>query len=201
MEYKVKLNLKSICLFEYITNSSFYKFDDKYILDLIYAVLVTNNEFNYSLDTFKETYAKNKKFANEINKICTKLVTYLNNMFKASTATPDNSKKVEDSEEREIRISDVANSLIILHGVDAHYVMYEMEIWEISKMLEIAEEKKHMQQLENRFWSFIQLSPYLPSKIKEPQDLVRFNWEVDYRKEKAVKDLEKNKDKILAALS
>lgn len=188
-------------MFEYITNSSFYKFDDKYILDLIYAVLVTNNEFNYSLDTFKETYAKNKKFANEINKICTKLVTYLNNMFKASTATPDNSKKVEDSEEREIRISDVANSLIILHGVDAHYVMYEMEIWEISKMLEIAEEKKHMQQLENRFWSFIQLSPYLPSKIKEPQDLVRFNWEVDYRKEKAVKDLEKNKDKILAALS
>ena len=194
MNYKTKLNIKSICLFEIMTNTSFFKFNEENVLDLVYAVIVTNNDFDYSIETFKNVIEKNKKFAVMIGKICEKIYNQATQIKFNSTKQ----NKQEKEKEEKITVSDLASSLIILHGMDAHYVMYEMDIWEIEKLLELAEQKKKAEMIENRFWAYIQVSPYLPKNIKSPEDLVKFDWEKETRQQRALKDLEDKQDKILA---
>lgn len=203
MNYNIKLNIKSLCLFEQITGQNFFKISqeniDIYMLDLIYAVLLANNDFEYSLDVFKQAFEKNKKFATEINKICIKLFSSLKSIY---SFKPTETEEKQSNVNKDIMsISDISYSLIVLYGIDAHYVMYEMELWEIAKMFEMVEQKIQRKQAEDRFWSYIQVSPYLPKNVKSPEDLVRFSWEKESKQDKALKDLEMNKDKILAALS
>ena len=199
-KYKFRLCIKACCLYEQLTGRNFFKLsaiDD--IAELLYACLVVSNDnLLMTFDTFK-TFASDKKVARWMIKEYSRISDFIKQFQKDEEGEKEEKKDAEKDAE-EIRMTDVAAALIVRHGLDAHYVMYEMDLWEINPYLNAAEEKKKAELVTQRFWTYLTLSPNINTKkIKSPEELVPFDWEKGNNK--AQKDLEENAAAAFAFLS
>lgn len=187
--YKMKLNIKSICFFEKISGKSFFKFNDEDVLHLLYATFLVNNpDTNITFNVFTtilENEQISKWLVNKYQDILN--VTYQFNQ------TQEENKEDKFTMEATSTMTDFATSLIIDYGMDARYVMYEMDIWEISEYYEaINTHIKREMELE-RFWTYIKILPHIDSKkCKSPEALVPFDWEKESKKKKAEEGLKNN---------
>ena len=90
-------------------------------------------------------------------------------------------------------MTDLATSLIIDYHMDAHYVMYEMNIWEIEPLYGAADAMVKRRYEEERLWAYIDIMPHIDGKkVKGPETLLPFPWEKDMKKKKIEKDLQNN---------
>ena len=90
-------------------------------------------------------------------------------------------------------MTDFATSLVIDYGMDAKYVMYEMDIWEIEEYFEAVNTHIRKEMELERFWTYIKILPHIDSKkCKSPEALVPFDWERETRKKKAEQELKNN---------
>ena len=63
-------------------------------------------------------------------------------------------------------------------GLDAHFVLYEMKLFEIGDYLKAIDEHKKEQMERDRLWTFYTILPHVDhKKLKKPQDLMPFPWE------------------------
>ena len=91
-------------------------------------------------------------------------------------------------------MTDFATSLVIDYGMDARYVMYDMDIWELQEYYEAVNTHIKRQMEYDRFWTYIQVMPHIDSKkCKSPDKLVPFDWEKEEKKIKQNKELENNR--------
>lgn len=195
--YKLRINLKSACMFEQMTGKSFYVMGEEVedYIKFMYCCLVANND-NLLMDysTFLVLIGDDKVQHWVTNQFST--LQKFNEQFK--NLKEDEEEKEEETTTTEtdtkpIMMTDVAASLIIQHKMDAHYVMYDMGLYEIKPFLTCAENLKKAEMVEKRFWTFLQIMPHVDhKKLKKPEHLVKFQWEEKEMKEMANNDLKNN---------
>ena len=185
-KYKMKITIKSICMFEHLAGKSFYKFNDEDVVTLLYCIFVCSNNLDYRLSTFNyllEDIRVSKWFGEKFMG----LMDYIKQFPQ---------KDVEESESKSDEspyISDLASMLIINYGVDAKWVMEDMELWQIDNLFKAAEEKTKSHYEEERLWSYLSILPHVDGKkLSKPEKLLPFPWEKENRKKKAQTELKNN---------
>ena len=195
--YDIVLSIKSICMYERLSGKSFFNFKEEDMGMLLYCSFYTSNNIELKYETFMSML--------EVDDITTWAVSKYKNILEVvqqfkSTNTSENEEKT-DEDAKELTMTDMATSLIVDYHLDAHYVMYEMKLWELEPMYKAADAAVKRRYEEERLWAYIDILPHVDSKkIKGPDDLLPFPWEkskVDRAKEK----LEKNSSAAFAFLS
>lgn len=187
--YKLKLNIKSLCYYEKITGKSFFVFDGENVTELLYALFVVNNpDVVITLKTFMymlEDTRLTKWLMTQYQSI-SETIQQFNSPLDEGTVSGDETDKP-------ISITDYATSLIIDYGVDPEYVMYKMDIWEITEYYEAVATKIKRGMEDKRFWTYLQIMPHIDSKkCKKPEDLISFKWEKGDRKKRSEQEMERN---------
>ena len=197
--YKLRLNIKSCCLYEQITGKNFLKLsNEEEVLELVYCCLVANNPS--LLMTYKvfQNLMTDKKVARWITKEYEKISEFNAQIRTKQVSEPATEEKKEEPVE-ELNITDIASTLIIRYGMDAHYVMYEMELWEIEPYLNAAEIKRKNELVTQRFWTYLTIAPNINTKkVRSPEELVPFDWEK--KKDDVKKTLDDNTASAVAFL-
>lgn len=81
--------------------------------------------------------------------------------------------------------------LLIMEGLDVHYALDKMELYDISLFLNAYEQRNRNNLELSRLWTFMQLSPHLSKQIKSPKDLIPFRWEIEKEAEITKEETEK----------
>lgn len=195
-EFKLKLNMKTILLYEEMSGKSFYDVGGEDVMLLIYCALIVNNDLTITKAHF-DTIMKNEKIARELMSKCQSELDFMQQF----------TSKVEDAETQELggellentKISDIIHMLILQHNLDIHYVMYEMRLWEISPLVKTIGEKVKSEMVEKRFWTYMTICPHIDNKkVKGPESLLPFPWEKEDKKKNAIKFMEENKQGIMS---
>ena len=183
---KIKLNIKSIITAEKLLGKSFGQFnleDAEEWLILSYAMVVSNNEETFTLDTFKKL-TKNKRMMSEIIQGIKKEFEYIE-QFKGK-------EEVKTDGQSDISITEVAG-MMIANGIEPAFV-YEMRTTEITDILQAIEDRKKEKMESDRFWTYFVMAPHIDTKkVKSPEALITFPWEMAEKKEKQDVDFEKAK--------
>lgn len=195
--YEIKLTIKAICMFERLSGKSFFKFNvDEDIPMLLYSTFYTSNNVELRFEAFM--------YMLENEEISKWAVEKYKDLLEVIEQFKKKEEEIEDgdasSEAKDMNMTDMATSLIVDYHVDAHYVMYEMGLWEIEPMYKACDTMVKKRYEEERLWTYIGVMPHIDSKkIKGPDDLIPFPWETT-KKERIKKDLEKNTAAAVAFL-
>ncbi|WP_321331886.1 hypothetical protein [uncultured Bacteroides sp.] len=75
-------------------------------------------------------------------------------------------------------LSELAGMLIV-SGIDANYVMNELELQDISFIVKAIEKKKKEELEEHRLWTYFQIAPHIDTKkgVNSPRTMYTFPWE------------------------
>lgn len=181
---KAKLNLQAIRVAEKLLKKPFGKFDltdDETVVILMYAMVSENNDEVMTLKDFK-AILEMKKIGSIIQKAVQKELSYID-QFKGEEGGSDDTY-----------ISDLA-SILITFGLDAHFVLYEMKLFEISDYLKAIDDFKKEKMESERLWTFYTILPHIDQKkVKSPQDMFPFPWEVEQIEKDRLKQLEKDEE-------
>lgn len=193
-DFKLKINMKTILLYEEMSGKSFYEVGGEDIMLLIYCALVANNDLSITKNHF-DIIMKNEKIARELMAKCQSELDFIQQFIKT-----DNKVKQETEEvEKDNKVSNVVNMILLQNNLDMNYVMYEMRLWELTPLIKAIEEKTKAEMVEKRFWAYLNICPHIDSKkIKGPEDILPFPWEKDNKKEAALKFMDDNNEAIKA---
>ena len=186
-KYKMKITIKSICMFEHLAGKSFYKFREEDVITLIYCIFVCSNGIEYKLSTFNyllEDIRVSKWFGDKFMS----LMEYIRQF-------PQNEENGEGNvgNDEPPYVSDLASLLIINYGVDAKWVMEDMELWQMDNLFKAAEEKTKSHYEEERLWSYMSILPHVDGKkLSKPDKLLPFPWEKEDGVKKAQENLKNN---------
>lgn len=175
--YKIALNIKSCCMYEQIFDKNFLKMNEvDDVLELMYCcVVVCNPSLMMTYDTFK-VFVQDAKVAKWLEKEYRKISEFNAQIKKKEPEVDAGGEKEEEAQE--LTMTDIASTLIVKYGIDPHYVMFEMELWEIQAYLTAADVQRKAELVERRFWTYLTIAPHIDGKkIKKPEDLVPFEWE------------------------
>lgn len=180
--YKIKLNLKAACDYEHLTGKPYVSnMGVMELLMLFYCVLAANNQIDFTHEIFLKML-EDKKVAGEVMDALEKLLNY-QSQYQSLPREKEVEEKKEKEEDRELWITDVANYLIINMGMDAHYVMFDMDLWEIEDLMKKCDAKTKDDLIEKRLFTFLEMSPLrLGKSVKEPKDVLPFPWEKEESK-------------------
>ena len=190
---KIKLNIKSIITAEKLLNKPFGKFNlenEEEWLTLVYSTIISNNEETFTLETFKKTIGAKKVWKEIVSRVKNEF-EYIGQFTSKTEKEPEQEANEADS----LSFSEVA-SMMIVNGIEPNFV-YELRTNEITDLLKAIEDKKKEQMESDRFWTFINILPHVDGKkLKSPEDLITFPWEVDAKKKKADIDFEEARKKF-----
>ena len=193
-DFKLKINMKTILLYEEMSGKSFYEVGGEDIMLLIYCALVVNNDLSITKNHF-DIIMKNEKIARELMAKCQSELDFIQQFIK----TDDKVKQETEEVEKDNKVSNIVNMILLQNNLDMNYVMYEMRLWELAPLIKSIEEKTKADMVEKRFWAYLNICPHIDSKkIKGPEDILPFPWEKDNKKEAAMKFIETNNDSIKA---
>ena len=186
--YDIRLSIKSICLFEKMTGKSFYEFTDVDVLTLVYCAFVTTNRLNYKLSTFM-ILIEDERIAEWMEGKFSTILDYLQQFAE----NRDNGGEGDERAKEQPFVSDLAYTLIVQYGVDANYVMNDLELWQIQSLFESAESMVHNRYEEERLWTYMTILPHIDGKkLNKPEKLIPFPWEKEEKKKKADSELKNN---------
>lgn len=189
-KYKIKMTIKSICMYEKLSGNSFFAFTDEDIAILMYCIFCTSNDIDMKYTTFCNLM-ENEQIALWMANKYKDLLDVLKQFPQKENTEP--AQKKDEEEEKVMTMTDLATSLIIDYHMDAHYVMYEMGIWEIEPLYETCDAMVKRRYEEERLWAYIDAMPHIDSKkVKGPSDLLPFPWEKEEKKKRAEKNLKNN---------
>ena len=184
----MKLNLQTIRIAEQLLGKPFGEFEltsEKDADMLVYSLLVASSDENFSYSTYKHLSDKVKAKA---LKQLTSDFSFLQQFSKEETETKS----------KPVYMGEVAATLI-MEGMDARYVLYEMGVFELKDYLAALDTKIKNKFENSRLWTFYTILPHVDAKkLKSPKDLFLFPWEVEEEEkvraiefEKGVKMFEK----------
>jgi hypothetical protein len=165
---KIKLNVQAIRVAEMLLKKPFNKFDlsdEETLVTLLYGIVSENNEETFTLHSFRKVF-KQKKMRHEIIEKFTKEVEYMNQFRKESSGEGD-----------DMYMGELA-ALLIQSGMDAHFVLYEMKLFEIGDYVKAIGESKKESMENERFWTYLKILPHVNGKkLRKPEALITFPWE------------------------
>ena len=201
MEVNANLTIKACCLYEQLTGRSFYAIntqDD--VLHLLYAMFINSNNLTITYPVFIGML-ENKRVARGLTDEYERACAYLE-QFELTKNFQEHIDKLKqegrESEAMTMTMTNMAMSLIVQHHVDADYVMNKAQLWELLPLFEAADNARKVELIDKRFWTYLTIMPQVDGKkIKSPEQLIRFNWEAEEKKNKYQNDLDKKTKAIM----
>ena len=191
---ELAFNFKAIMMFEKLSGVSYFDLTDENYVFLIYAMYIVKHPYTYmQFWDFIKIFGNNKKVTKQM---ITEFGEYMEYLKQYSDTTPKTEEKDEGETEEKTKqtITDIVAYLITSCGIDPHYVMYEMELWEIEPYMKCAERKKKEELESERLWTYLNISPHIDTKkCKSPEKLIPFPWEKEEQKIKQNQELENNR--------
>ena len=135
IKYNIQLNIKSIVLYEKLTQESFALFDGSIhkIIPLLYCMIVANNSYN---ETYEDTVTylfKNESLMKDLSSRLEKEMK-----FQQQFKSPFNEEKIDLSitenntqNEKQVFITQMIPILVMDCGLDINYVLNEMSYTDI----------------------------------------------------------------------
>lgn len=193
-ERELAFNFKALMMFEKLSGESYFNINEVNYVFLLYAMYMVKHPYlNMTLMDFANIFGSNKKVTKQLLKEFEEYMVYIR-QFTSSNKTEVVSGEDKDVEKANTTITDIVMYLITACGIDPHYVMYEMELWEIEPYMKFAEMNKKESLEMDRLWTYLNISPHIDTKkCKSPDKLLPFPWEVKEKKEKQIKELENNR--------
>ena len=191
---KLRISIRACCMFEALSKKSFYKCNADDSVLLAYAVYCSSPDTDkVSMDIFLRLL-ENERFSQWIIKSI-----QANEAFEGQFSGDKENDREDDEEEP--MISDIAG-MLIAEGMSPEYVMDKMSLWEMRIMVKGIEERKKERYTMDRLWTYLGILPQLSKegarKLKTPDKLFQFPWEIEDRKKKNDKEFDEIKDKMLA---
>lgn len=202
-KYKIKITGKVMCAYEALTGRPFLKIETpEDIQYLYYCSLVLNNpEFaTMEYEVFKYLMLDAEVvewMTNEYLKISKYLKQFMTNIGDFEEIEESKGKKGED--DTVFYMLDAIPGLIVRMGLDPHYVMEEMQQWEITYYYRIMQDMDRARLTEDRLWTYLQILPHIGKKLEGPEKLLPFPWEKQDKRK--LKELEKNTKAAVAFLN
>lgn len=182
------LNIKTICHYEFMTGKHFFSNDmnEEDMIHLLYSMLVVNNPaYDISYSVFKIMLEDERVLAWALRE-GKNVKKKMENMFgqKSKNNTEETDKQTD------ISVTDIATYLVVQHHMDINYVMFKMDLWEISAYISAANKDSQFKLENDRLWTYLTILPQIDGKkMKSPQQLIKFSWE---EKDDKKEELEKN---------
>lgn len=185
--YNMRLTIKAICMYEKMSGNSFFRFDmANDIVVLLYCIFYTSNNVEIKYSTFVKML-ENEQVSKWV------ALKYKDIIEGVQQFSKSDKEDVEDVENGKLTMTDVATSLIIDYHVDAHYVMYEMNVWEVEPFFTACDASVKRRYEEQRLWTYLDVMPHIDTKkVKGPDQLLPFPWEKEMKKKKVEQDLKNN---------
>jgi hypothetical protein len=200
--YKLKINGKVMCAYETLTGKPFLKIHtSEDIKHLFYCSLVVNNEEFATMEYGVFEYLIMDEevmswMSNEYVKIGNFLSQFSHSVGETLDETDNKGKK---DETKVFYMIDAISGLIVRMGLDPHYVMNEMEEWEISYYYKMMQESDRERLTEERLWTYLQVLPHVGKSLSSPEKMLPFPWEESESKKK-MKELQQNSAAAVAFL-
>lgn len=190
MKYNIKLTIKAIIRAEQILSKPFTDIDytnTDELMKLLYCAALANNPVLFTLEEFKAIAENEKQFATMIKEI-----EKANLVLDQFTQVANNNVDVGAVEPQYIK--DLVGTLVMA-GLDAHYVMNEMEISDIPIFVEAYEKNKREEMEASRLWTFLNVAPHIDTKkIQSAKDLMMFPWEEEETRKLAEEALTRDRE-------
>lgn len=206
--YDIKLNIKSIVLYEKLTKQPFSDFssNQQQISALIYSMLCANNrDFTVTYNDCIEVLFSDEKFMLDL---CYRLETIMkfeeqffqaelkNIQEKETTITKEGAEKKEGT-----FIYKLIPILVYDCNLDVNYVLNEMHYSEIPDYIKHKEDVEKVGLIEKRLFTYLTMLPHINSKkVKSPSDILPFDFEIEAKSKKAAAEVNKNQDKLMKFL-
>lgn len=190
--YKIRINGKTMCAYESLTGRPFLKIStEEDIKHLFYCSLVMNNEEFSTMEygTF-EFLLMDESVVTWLTEEYMKIGAFMG-QFKNNIGDEEEEEgEAGKEEDRTFYMLEAISGLIVRMGMDPHYVMYDMEEWEISYYYRMMRDVDRDRLTEERLWTYLQVLPHVGKKLGGPEKLAPFPWEKSNKKIK--RDLENN---------
>lgn len=202
LDYKFKLNIRSIVLYERLTGESFasFKSDVERVIPLIYCILAGNNEINFSYEEAIEFLFSDEEFMKDLSKKLEDSLRF-QSQFSQITSYKDElddnvEKEKKEDPEKPVFISQLIPILVSDCGLSIEYVMNEMHYSEIDNFIHYKDEKYKARMEEKRLFTYLTIAPNIDTKKVTVEKLLPFSWEKEKKKKEGLKTIERDRAKF-----
>lgn len=200
LKYNLKLNIRSISLYEKLTQESFALFDGSInkILPLLYCMIVANNDYKETYENTIKYLFNNENLMKDLSNRLEKEIQF-NSQFKSPFKEEELnlSDKIDNSSnEKQVFISQMIPILVADCGLDINYVLNEMQYTDIDTYIKYKDDKERNKLEEKRLFTYLTVLPHIDSKKCSIQQFLPFTWEEKEKKEKGLKEIQKNQHKL-----
>lgn len=200
LDYKFKLNIRSIVLYERLTGESFasFKSDIEKVIPLLYCIIAGNNDISFSYGEAIEFLFSDEEFMKDLTKKLENSLKF-QSQFNNATSYTDNESDSENKEEpdKPVYISQLIPVLVSDCGLSIEYVMNEMHYTEIDNFIHYKDERYKARMEEKRLFTYLTIAPNIDAKKVTVEKLLPFPWEKEKKKKEGLKAIEKDKEKFL----
>lgn len=175
--HNIRFCLKAIIIWEALTGRAYSRIElqeEEQVKALLYAMYLAADNKPISQEIF-EMSLQSQHIAHNLVDEAVQAITLNQRLSEnISTIAIPSSKKSNQEEEQEPQpLSPLIARLIIEGGIDAHYVLYQMSLWELPLYLNALAEQRQENIERERLWCYLNLSPHIDhKKVKSPQDLL-----------------------------
>ena len=189
MKYNIKLNLKAIIRAEQLLQKPFNDIDytnENDMAVLLYCTVLANNNVRFTMSEFKQIVLNEGQYKAVIAEF--ERESKILAQFSANRDVAEDSAGKPPSNQY---LSDIVG-MLIMEGVNAHYVLNEMELPDLPFLIKAYDAKKKESMESQRLWTFYNILPHINAKkIKSPCDLIIFPWEAEARRKEAEEEMKK----------
>lgn len=201
MKFEIKLNIKSIILYEKLTNTPFAEFSNQeyQVAALLYCMLVANNDYHFTFQDTVDVLFTDEKFLLGISKDLKKQMLCEQQFFNVYQSEQQEKATESNTEENSGKpfIYKLIPVLVKDCNLDINYVMEKMHYSEIQEYMQYKEQSDKVDMVEKRLFTYLNMLPHITSKkVKLPSDILPFDWEIKEKKEKVKKEVEANQHKL-----
>lgn len=196
LKYNIRLNIKSIVLYEKLTQESFAYFDgtiDK-IIPLLYCMLVANNDYKETYEDTVRYLFKDESLMKDLGERLEKQMRFqsqFKTIFKEEEINLSD-KTDNTSNEKQVFITQMIPILVVDCGLDINYVLNEMQYTDIDLYIKYKDDKERSKLEEKRLFTYLTVLPHIDSKKCPIEKFLPFQWEEKEKKEKGFREIEKN---------
>lgn len=176
MDYKIKVNIKAISVYEKLADKAYFELDitdETDILLFLYSIIIANNNTRILFNDFKAVMMANKKLFAKLFTAFTDEMRFIEQFNK----TEDNQITEANTESKPTSISSIIPLLVQDCKLEINYVLNEMQLHEISEHLQHYQNNYRSEKELSRLWTFLQMLPHCGKSLKEPTDIYKFYWE------------------------
>lgn len=188
MKYNIRLTIKAIVRTEQLLAKPFTEIDytnPEELEALLYCCVLACNPVLFTLEEFRIIAGNEKQLSAMLKEIEKANLVLGQFTQKGQTGTGGGEAAY---------IKELAG-VLVMAGMDAHYVMDEMEISDIPVFLEAYEKKRREEMEASRLWTFLGVAPHIDTKkIRSARDLMMFPWEEAEAQQEAIEALTRDKE-------